>query len=84
MNLTKAILRVLSKKERLYLFGALSIFIVSSIARIAVAVQENSDWVAISGGAYKEGVVGQPTTINPVVSTNPADEDISALIYSRL
>ncbi len=84
MNLTKAILRVLSKKERLYLFGALSIFIVSSIARIAVAVQENSDWVAISGGAYREGVVGQPTTINPVVSTNPADEDISALIYSRL
>lgn len=37
------------------------------------------------GGTYTEGVVGQPTYINPLLSqTSDADADIASLIYSGL
>ncbi len=37
------------------------------------------------GGTYIEGIVGQPTTINPVlVSTNEIDKDLSILFFSGL
>ena len=38
-----------------------------------------------SGGTYTEGVVGQPSYINPLLSqTSDADADIATLIYSGL
>jgi len=41
--------------------------------------------VADFGGEYIEGVVGQPSHINPVISqSNNADEDLTQIIYSGL
>lgn len=36
------------------------------------------------GGVYKEGVLGQPKFLNPIFAENPADFDISFLIFSSL
>jgi len=47
-------------------------------------VQENTIFVPVQGGAYREGVVGQPTAVNPIISNNPIDQDIGVLLYSRL
>ena len=58
--------------------------ILSSITRVSVAIQESSEWIAVSGGTYREGVLGQPITINPIISDNQTDQDISRLIYSNL
>ncbi len=65
-------------------FGAAFLFILSSVTRIAVALEENTEFVGVEGGSYFEGVVGQPTALNPLISTNPVDEDINKLIYSNL
>jgi len=41
--------------------------------------------VPASGGTYTEGVVGQPTYINPLLSqTSDADADIASIVYSGL
>jgi peptide/nickel transport system substrate-binding protein len=36
------------------------------------------------GGSWREGVVGQPVFINPVISSNEADHDISELVFDNL
>ena len=36
------------------------------------------------GGVWREGVVGQPVFINPVISSNEADHDISELVFDDL
>lgn len=41
--------------------------------------------IGISGGTYKEGIVGEPKFINPLYNqTTDADQDISALVFSGL
>jgi peptide/nickel transport system substrate-binding protein len=80
----KKILRALTRKERYYFAGAAAVFIISSIALLALTIDKNSEFVPIEGGIWREGVVGQPRSINPVLSSNPVDLDISALVFSRL
>ena len=36
------------------------------------------------GGEFKEGVIGNPRFINPLLSLSDADRDLSALVYSGL
>jgi len=84
MKIIKAVFRVLTAKERRYLIGVFAVFIASSFGRITLAIQENSEFVAAPGGVYAEGIVGQPIAVNPIISGNQVDQDISALIYSRL
>ena len=40
--------------------------------------------VPSSGGIYKEGIVGTPRFINPVLSISDADRDLTSLVYSGL
>lgn len=37
-----------------------------------------------AGGTWREGVVGQPVFINPIISGNDADQDVSRLVFSSL
>jgi len=63
---------------------SLIIFVISSITDLAININERSAFIPIRGGYYIEGIVGQPIAINPIISNNQADLDISALIYSHL
>ncbi|MDO8557082.1 MAG: ABC transporter substrate-binding protein [Candidatus Jorgensenbacteria bacterium] len=74
----------MSARERAVFFGALIVLALSLIIRGVMLVRENSIFVPVRGGSYIEGVAGQPTLINPAVSQNPVDLDISALVYSPL
>jgi peptide/nickel transport system substrate-binding protein len=80
----RKIIGALSKKERIFLAVAAVIFVVSSLGRFSLAVEEKSQFVPVEGGSYAEGLIGQPATINPVISTGPVDEDINALVFGRL
>ncbi len=56
----------------------------SLVTRFALAIQEGSEWTPVEGGSYREGVLGQPITLNPIISKNQVDLDISRLLYSSL
>jgi peptide/nickel transport system substrate-binding protein len=71
-------------KERGLFFVAVGLFVLAAISRTAIAIQGKSEFIPIAGGAYREGVVGQPIYINPIISSNQPDLDITALVYSSL
>lgn len=84
MDLIRNFLHAFTKKELRVLAYAVGIFFVALIARTGIAVQEHSAFVPMDGGVFREGVVGQPTLINPAISDNQVDRDLSALLFSKL
>lgn len=40
--------------------------------------------MAVEGGSWREGLVGQPIAINPVISQNQTDQEISAVVYAPI
>ena len=43
-----------------------------------------AEQVPIFGGTYREGIVGSPRFINPVLASSNPDNDLTALVYSGL
>lgn len=84
MQTLKLILRSISEKERVTLTIAFAIFVFALTVTVAKTIEEKGAAAPVQGGAYVEGVVGQPIMVNPVFSSNQADKDISALVYSDI
>lgn len=84
MQTLKLILKSISQKERVTLTIAFAIFVFALTVTIAKTIEERGAAAPVQGGSYTEGVVGQPIMINPVFSSNQADKDISALVYSDI
>jgi ABC-type transport system substrate-binding protein len=66
-------------------FGALVIMAIASV--IVMVTHINNLFlteVPARGGELREGTVGLPRTINPILAATDIDRDISALIYSGL
>lgn len=80
----KLIFHSLNAKERSLFIGAAVVLGIAFILRASLAIAENSEFIPVTGGVWNEGIVGQPVALNPIISSNQADQDISALIYSRL
>lgn len=78
------LLKKLSSRELYALYGALALFIVSGTIFAGTIFVQKTVEVPVPGGEWREGVVGQPTFINPVVSGNDADRDISKLVFADL
>lgn len=78
------IIKTFSREERRLFWIAAAILIIASGTRFAVAIQENSSWQPVTGGSYTEGLIGQPNFINPILSGNQIDQDLSALVYLPL
>lgn len=67
------------------LFVALLAIFASSL--IGLFWQLNQSWateIPVSGGRLKEGIVGAPRLINPLLATSDTERDLAALIYSGL
>jgi len=76
--------KIMSPKERMTFLVAFALLVISFLATSVFSIEENSVFVPVRGGSYSEGIIGQPIMINPILSKNQADIDISALVYSPL
>ncbi len=74
----------MSGLERLVFWGALTVIALGSLTEIVLYIESNSYMVGDTGGELREGVVGQPAFINPVVPVTESDRDISQLVFSSL
>lgn len=75
----------LSKKERQIFIGAALILALSLLFIIANSYYSATKEMPADGGIYIEGVVGQPTFINPLISqANETDFDLIETLYSNL
>jgi len=77
--------KILPARERWLTHGLILVIIVSFCLLINNYYISHSEVQPEMGGEYKEGILGQPHYINPVLSqTNDADRDLVQLIYSSL
>ncbi len=76
---------VLAKKERYFILG-LSILALASLLTWLIAFNLKDTVIMPNyGGSFKEGIVGSPQYLNPVLSqANDADRDVTELIFSGL
>ncbi|MEK7630026.1 MAG: ABC transporter substrate-binding protein [Patescibacteria group bacterium] len=84
MQIIKKLFLALTRKERRDFLIVLVIFLLSSISVLAMTIEAKSEIAPIAGGSFHEGIIGQPTFINPIISGNQTDHDLSALIFDRL
>ncbi len=77
-------MRKFSSTEKV-IFGILTILAI--ISAISLAMRTIDDFmisIPASGGELREGMVGLPRTINPVLAITDVDKDISSIVYSGL
>ena len=84
MNFLKNVFASLTKMEFKTLVCFSIIFVAAGITRVGIVVGENSTLVPVEGGMYREGIVGQPIAVNPIISANPSDQDVASLIYPKV
>jgi len=78
------LIKSLKRKELLALSAITATLLVSGILFVAYITTERTEEIPVVGGVWREGVVGQPVFINPVISGNEVDQDISRLIFADL
>ncbi len=79
-----AIFASLSRKERAAFAAACIIFVAAAILSVSEYVSNNAYYVPAYGGEWREGMVGQPVFINPILPTTQADQSISSLVFAKL
>lgn len=73
-----------SKKEYFLFIGLLIILLVSTLITLEKINKSFMIQVPLQGGIIKEGIVGSPRFINPVLAISDTDNDLVSLIYSGL
>lgn len=78
------IVKNLGRKEKILFFVFLILFLTSAGVFLFQLNNKISVVVPDRGGSLKEGIVGTPRFINPLMAISDADRDMTALIYSGL
>ncbi len=74
----------LTKLERLIIRALLGVMIVSVLYLLFSFYNSHVLYLPKAGGEYSEGLLGQPTYINPILAQSDTDRDLSKLIYAGL
>ena len=84
-NLLTYAFKTFSRNERLIFTASFLIFTASLIFIGVNFFDEKTTLAAVSGGRYTEGIIGQPSFINPIFAgDNDSDRDLIELIFSDL
>lgn len=83
-NFFLKVVETLGKKERLVFYGALILFSLSALTYGVIFYKTRTYLIPSEGGTYREGIVGQPSFVNPVIPITETDRAISRLIFSSL
>ncbi|MBI4993518.1 peptide ABC transporter substrate-binding protein [Candidatus Wolfebacteria bacterium] len=78
------IFKSFSKKELLTFLASFFILLVSFSLFFVEFIESKTKITPVVGGQYTEGIVGQPSFINPILAISDADRDISEIIFDDL
>lgn len=78
------LLKSFNRIEKLVFGGAFLIFATASILWLFLFFYSQTVQIPVESGLYAEGITGQPTFINPVISGSKVDTDLSELLFSNL
>lgn len=80
----KQLPKFLSQGEKVRLWAALLIFLVSSLTLGWRIYLQNSQAQAAYGGSYTEGLIGSPRLVNPILAVSDVDRDLVKLLFAGL
>jgi len=84
LSLTKKIFLSFSNTERRMFFAAAGVFAISFLSLTVLLIQKSTEVVPTEGGRYTEGIVGQPTYVNPVLAASNVDKSLVRLLFASL
>ena len=79
--------RIISKfsvSEKVFFYIVCATLIVSGLTLLKRANESLMVNVPMNGGFLKEGIIGSPRFVNPVLAVSDVDHDLTSLIYSGL
>jgi peptide/nickel transport system substrate-binding protein len=82
MSWLKIFYGALTRKERFIFFGAALCAVVGLTGMAAFYIAHNTTSVPSAGGSYREGIVGQPAFVNPVVAKSTVDKSLTRLLFA--
>ncbi len=82
--LLKKIVNNLNRKDRFLSLAGLILFIFGIAASGLIFLREHGVVTPVRGGFYREGIIGQPISVNPVTAASEADSDLAAVLFSSL
>lgn len=81
----KSAIRSFSKQRKIVFLCFACLLFVSGIALFTqIALRPFQKEIPVQGGIHKEGVVGTPRFVNPVLSFAAADQDVESLVFAGL
>lgn len=80
----KKIFQTLSRKEKFLLAGSILIFLASASFWFILFLSQRIQFAPKAGGQFREGVIGQPIFVNPLISANERDRDLASLLFGNL
>ncbi len=73
-----------SLTEKIIFYALIGLFVISGIFLLNDVSKSYTLNVPVNGGQLKEGIVGSPRFINPVLAVSDVDHDLTQLVYSGL
>ncbi len=84
MHYFKKFYRALTRRERQVFAGA-SLGVLIALFGLGLNFYiRHTVSVPADGGTYREGIVGQPATVNPVVAKSAADRALTTLLFANI
>ena len=80
----RAILSNFSKKEQIYFILFIFAAMISLLILLRALDERYADISPLAGGTFREGVVGSPRFINPLLALSDTDHDLVNLVYAGL
>jgi len=84
VNTLRKIFSAFTKRERLTFYVANGLLLVALIGLGAIIVNRTTTVVPARGGTYTEGVVGQPTYVNPILASTEVDKNLVRLLFASV
>ena len=83
-TILKKIFFAFSRAERVAFLTALVLALSSSVSIGTLLLNQKTVVVPARGGSYTEGILGQPTHVNPVTASTEADKSLVKLLFADL
>lgn len=80
----RAVIATLSRRGRVAFAVSAAVLLVGIAGTLVTVSNRTTVVVPNDGGTYREGIVGAPRFINPVLASTDADSDLVSLVYSGL
>ncbi len=84
LSVLRKVFSLMGKREKIALLSMAGIALVSGLFLIGRVYIAYTVPAPAEGGSYREGIIGQPNYINPLLATSEVDQSLVKLVFSGL